>query len=555
MSYQVLARKYRPMFFEDVVGQEHVTQTLQNAIRQNRIANAYLFCGPRGVGKTTVARLLSKAVNCDHGPTVRPCNECPSCIEINESRSLDVLEIDGASNRGIDEVRNLRESLRYAPNPGKSRIYIIDEVHMLTTEAFNALLKSLEEPPPRVLFIFATTEVHKVPTTIVSRCQRFDFKRIPIRRIIEQLRELCAKEEIVIDDESLRMIAEKGDGSMRDAESILDQVIAFAGKTITNQQVAELLGVIGLPLFFEVTDIIRRGDSRAAVDLVQRIFTEGYDFAVFLNGLAEHLRNVLVVKVTGNTDELTVADEFAHRYLQLSAEFQTEDLLRLIKMAVETESLMRRSSNARLHLETALIKMTTMTSSVQLSELVAHLQEAKKKSPQPKLTPSVSNTPRPEATAPLLESPAPMGDKKSSGSVTAHEQAAEAGPPLTLEQIEAQWPAVLEAVKSRAVAVAAALIEGWPVRLSASYLEIGFAGRNGFHQAAVERHSRSLEEILQERFGRRLRIRCVEVSEETLRQVRKVTPVSDKKEEFERLKAESDLVRTIVDLFDAEFIK
>ncbi|NOY59306.1 MAG: DNA polymerase III subunit gamma/tau, partial [Calditrichaeota bacterium] len=253
MSYVVLARKYRPMFFKDVVGQQHVTKTLQNAIEQNRIANAYLFSGPRGVGKTTVARLLAKALNCEHGPTIKPCNECSSCIEINESRSLDVFEIDGASNRGIDEIRNLRESLRYSPNPGKHRIYIIDEVHMLTNEAFNALLKTLEEPPTNVLFIFATTEAHKVPTTILSRCQRFDFKRMSNKSIADQLRELAAKEKIEIDEESLRLIANKADGSMRDGESILDQVIAFAGTKIDSAQVADLLGIIDQELFFQVS--------------------------------------------------------------------------------------------------------------------------------------------------------------------------------------------------------------------------------------------------------------------------------------------------------------
>ena len=235
MSYIVLARKYRPMFFEDVVGQQHVTRTLQNAIEQNRIANAYLFAGPRGVGKTTVARILAKALNCEQGPTPRPCNQCSYCLEINESRSLDVFEIDGASNRGIDEVRNLRESLRYSPSAGKYRINIIDEVHMLTNEAFNALLKTLEEPPKNVLFIFATTEPHKVPATIMSRCQRFDFKRMSNKNIIEQLRMLCEKEQIEIDDESLRLIATRADGSMRDSESILDEIIAFAGKKITSK--------------------------------------------------------------------------------------------------------------------------------------------------------------------------------------------------------------------------------------------------------------------------------------------------------------------------------
>ena len=326
MSYLVLARKYRPMFFDDVVGQQHVTHTLQNAIRQNRIANAYLFSGPRGVGKTTVARILAKALNCDQGPTITPCNQCSSCIEINESRSLDVFEIDGASNRGIDEVRNLREGLRYSPTPGKYRIYIIDEVHMLTNEAFNALLKTLEEPPPQVLFVFATTEAHKVPATILSRCQRFDFKRMPVKKIIEQLAELCRQENIEIEEEALRMIAVKADGSMRDSQSVLDQIIAYAGNTVSAQGVAALLGIIDQQLFFEVTDLIQSGDVLAGVRLAGRIFSEGYDYSEFMIGLQEHLRNFLVVAATGSPAEIDASEESKTRYLAQKDAFSVEDL-------------------------------------------------------------------------------------------------------------------------------------------------------------------------------------------------------------------------------------
>jgi len=229
MSYVVLARKWRPMKFEKVVAQSHVTTTLSNAIKNDRLASAYLFSGPRGIGKTTTARIFAKAINCDKGPTPTPCNECSSCTEITGSRSLDVFEIDGASNRGIDEVRNLRENLRYAATQGKYKIYIIDEVHMLTTEAFNALLKTLEEPPAKVLFIFATTEPHKVPATILSRCQRYDFRRIPLNEIVQQLQNICTSEKINIDEKSLFLIARKSDGSLRDSQSLLFRLINYFG--------------------------------------------------------------------------------------------------------------------------------------------------------------------------------------------------------------------------------------------------------------------------------------------------------------------------------------
>ena len=551
MSYLVLARKYRPMFFKDVVGQEHVTQTLQNAIEQNRIANAYLFCGPRGVGKTTVARILSKALNCDEGVSVHPCNVCSSCVEVNESRSLDVLEIDGASNRGIDEVRNLRESLRYSPHPGKYRIYIIDEVHMLTNEAFNALLKTLEEPPPQVLFIFATTEPHKVPATILSRCQRFDFKRITTKRLMEQLRELCDKEDITIDEESIRLIANKGDGSMRDSQSILDQVIAFAGKTINADDTANMLGIIGQDLFFQVTDLIKTNNVQGGIDLVQEIFAEGYDFNEFLIGLAEHIRNLMVAKSTQRTDELNVSEEHGQRYLQESHDFELEDLLRLIKIASDTENLIRRSSNARLHLEVAIIKMIKLTKSVLLSELVEQFQDNKKKSHEPGAvvssppSPSVSHREKEPSVSPpppFAASVEPQPDEEDT--VT-----------LTLSDIEKHWQTILERVKRSKVALGALLTEGWPTRLEEKNLELGFAGKNGFHITSIERQAAIIEEIIADVTGVRLRIRCIRVEPEQLQTVRKLPARVDKKAEFEKLEHENEIVREIVQQFDAEFIK
>jgi len=567
MSYLVLARKYRPMFFDDVVGQEHVSRTLKNAIEQNRIANAYLFCGPRGVGKTTVARILSKALNCDNGPTIQPCNACSSCIEINESRSLDVLEIDGASNRGIDEVRNLRESLRYSPNPGKYRIFIIDEVHMLTNEAFNALLKTLEEPPDRVLFIFATTEPHKVPATILSRCQRFDFKRITSKRIVEQLVELCRSEGISIDAESLRLIANKGDGSMRDSESILDQIIAFAGNDIHAKDTADLLGIIGQDLFFQMTDLIKAGNVRGGIELVQQIFSEGYDFNEFLTGLSEHLRNFLVAKSTGSSGELNVAEEHAQRYLAEMDEFQVEDLLRLIKIASDAENLIRRSPNARLHLEIAIIKMIKMPKSVQLADLLTQFEEAKKKSILAPDAPSAakhSTAPAappivhaPAQTDPPLQNPAPREPTRAVKSEPAVKDSADQAPApqIDLAAIEEKWVQVVDAVKKKRIALGSLLVEGWPTRVEGVNLELAFAGNNGFHINSVERQATVVEEAIQEVYGVRLKLRVVRTEKEKLASVRKMPGRVDKRTEFAKLARENELVKEIVDKFDAEFIK
>ncbi|MCR4440406.1 MAG: DNA polymerase III subunit gamma/tau [bacterium] len=381
MSYLVLARKYRPMRFEEVVGQQHVTATLRNAISSGRVANAYLFAGPRGVGKTSVARILAKALNCDQGPSPTPCNECSSCREIAESRSLDVLEIDGASNRGIDEVRNLRETLRYAASPGKHKIYIIDEVHMLTMEAFNALLKTLEEPPKHVLFIFATTEPRRVPPTILSRCQRFDFKRIAARDIIAQLKTICQAEGITIPEEALLLIVQKADGSMRDAESILDQLVAYSGDTITTEQVSDLLGIIDQDLFFACSALIREHGSKAALAMADKVFAEGLDFVEFMVGLAEHLRNILITKSLHSTETLDVSDSFAERYMAEAEGFAVEDLMRLIKIASEAAQSLTRVENPRVQFELALLRMVNLDRTVDLGELLSRLDEVKKKPP------------------------------------------------------------------------------------------------------------------------------------------------------------------------------
>lgn len=378
--YTVTARKWRPTFFHGVVGQEHVTQTLRNAVQSGRIHHAYIFNGPRGVGKTTTARILAKALNClNPGPDAEPCNECTACVDIATGRSLDVIEIDGASNNSVDDVRKLRENAKYPPVGGKYKMYIIDEVHMLSTSAFNALLKTLEEPPRHLMFVFATTEPHKVPATILSRCQRFDFRRMQIDDIVNHLRYIAGQENITIDEESLIVIAKKGDGSMRDSQSIFDQVVSFCGTTVSYAHVNEALNLIDQEFFFTVSRAIRQHDIPTILELTRQVFMRGYDLQECLNGLAEHFRNILTVVATGDVKLIETSKAFHEAYEKEAVFFTQGDVLQLMHLIITTEQALRFAPQPRLRFEFALIQMAKMDSAVELSALLRELDDLKKK--------------------------------------------------------------------------------------------------------------------------------------------------------------------------------
>lgn len=373
MSYQVFARKYRPQTFDEVVGQEHITQTLKNAIAQNRLAHAYLFVGPRGIGKTSTARILAKALNCFQGPTATPCNTCDSCREITAGNNLDVLEIDGASNNGVEQVRELRENVQFAPTRGKFRIYIIDEVHMLSSAAFNALLKTLEEPPPHVKFIFATTEPQKVLPTILSRCQRFDLRRIPGTLIAKHLLHIATSEKIDLVSAAAHAIAKGADGGLRDAESMLDQLVAFCGERIEESDVMTVFGFTAAETVANLTAALLERNTTEALALLNKEAHAGKDLMKLLSDLISHLRNVLVVQVDPKSLDDETSPEMSATLQQQAEQSNSGQMLALIDQFAATEGRMRWAPNKKLHFEIALIRAVQSLSTATLDEVIETL--------------------------------------------------------------------------------------------------------------------------------------------------------------------------------------
>jgi len=398
-SYLVIARKWRPALFEEIVGQTHVTRTLKNAVSSGRIAHAYLFSGPRGVGKTTAARILAKSLNCINGPTPTPCNSCDNCKGITSGSSVDVFEIDGASNTGVDNVRELRESVRYMPTQGKYKVYIIDEVHMLSTPAFNALLKTLEEPPPHAVFIFATTEVHKIPATILSRCQRFDFKRIPFKELQQHLRKIVAEEGIPFEEKAVFTIAREADGSLRDGQSLLEQVLAFAGGNLRNSDVIEALGLMDRSVLYEISDAVIKKDGAACLNIVEKIYNFGYDLKRACSDLIEHVRDLTVVKVTGQSELLDLPDSELDRLVDIAAGVEVERLHMLFSILSKGYEDVSRSSSPRYSFEMALLKAVHLESAESVGALIERLEALKDRSAAVRQASAAQQAPAPAKAA------------------------------------------------------------------------------------------------------------------------------------------------------------
>ena len=499
-EFIVTARKWRPMKFEDVAGQHHVTVTLRNALATGRIAHAYIFAGPRGVGKTTTARLLAKAVNCLSPVDQNPDNTCDICAEITEGRSFDVQEIDGASNRSVDDIRNLRESVRYAPVKGRYKVYIIDEVHMLTKEAFNALLKTLEEPPPHILFIFATTELQKVPATILSRCQRFDFRRIPVGDIRDNLAGIARQEELELDDEALLLIARRADGSLRDAQSLFDQVIALCGRKVTHAAMLEALNIVDQDFFFRVTGLMEQQDAAGGLALVEDLMSRGYDLREFLVGLIEHFRNLLVAKVTGTSDLIQASDVMRKRYQEVASLFSIGDLLRAQRHVAATEMSIQRTAQARFRLEADIVQLVTMPRAVDLAGLIDGLEEIKKKLPgdgavnvpspgstRTFSTPAAAPIPQP-ATPPA----APLRPRPAVTPASPHSPSQRT--PVNEAEVRSRWTEFVTEVSRAKISVGTVLGSTTLLGVQDGIVRIGCVDE--FQVASVERNRDVLSEML-----------------------------------------------------------
>ncbi len=500
--YTALYRKWRPQLFEDVCGQNQITVTLKNELKNNKLTHAYLFCGTRGTGKTTTAKLLAKAANCRNPQEHNPCNACESCVSINEGNSIDVYEIDAASNRGIDDIRNLREAIKFTPTMGRYKVYIIDEVHMLTNEAFNALLKTLEEPPEYVLFILATTEPHKLPATILSRCQRFDFKRIGVEEITARLQRVCSTEELTADENALRLIARNADGAMRDALSILDQCAVYGNKQITVEAALDVLGIANNEYLFKAADAIHRADAGAAILLVDELASCGKDMNQFIKDMLVHYRNLLMTKVVERCEEIIdMSVEGIAQLKKQAAEYSKENIIRCIRLLSELENEAKWTSNSKILLEIAIVRLCKLESDESLEGLMARLAKL-----EAALAGGIPMAVLPEARE--SGSPAPARKEKAA------EAKPKASPPAQLSDTNfmEKWSGFIQELKSKGkIKLRTYLALAKPVRFEGGVLALQFENGDAHCKEAIETpaNKSDVEALAAVYFGTKVRIRCL----------------------------------------------
>jgi len=578
LSHLALARKYRPQRFADLVGQDPIRMTLERAVATNRVAHAYLFAGPRGSGKTTTARLVAKAMNCAKRPDgeAEPCNECPSCLEITAGTSMDVLEIDGASNRGIEEIRNLRENVKYAPSGGKSKVYIIDEAHQLTDFAWNALLKTLEEPPAHVRFVFATTEPLEVPDTIASRCQVFEFRRLRAEELVRHLMDVAKAEGAKLDDDAAVLIARASEGSVRDALSRLDQALSVSPDGVTAAVVAQALGLAGLDAYFELGEALAARDPKAALETLDRLHDRGMDVEEVADGLTHHLRQLLLVAVDPSLARLIdAAPSDRERYAAQAVRFQANDLSAMLALLLETRGQLRRAEAPRVLLEVCLVELCTLPSAADVGSLIARLEALERRlggaapprrALESQARPAPPGPPAPAATrAPAPARAAVTPPRSAEPHPPPAERTTAIEPAVAIEpagegDAVVRWRQAVDRVKERKLLLGTCLEEGLFLGIAGSNVRVALSPEHAFHRAMLE--MKENREILNQEFerlyGRGATLVCVNSDQAVSGsgyQVRPTTREAELDEESAQDGAEDGLVQRIVDLFDGEILK
>lgn len=568
MSYIVFARKWRPQTFDEIIAQEHITTTLKNAITQDRVAHAYLFCGPRGIGKTTTARILAKALNCEKGPTPTPCNKCISCKEITEGSSLDIIEIDGASNRGIDEIRNLKGNVKFSPHHGRFKVYIIDEVHMLTPEAFNALLRTLEEPPAHVKFIFATTAPYKIIPTIISRCQRFNFWRLSTQDIAKKLKRIAEQEKINIEDSAVFAIVKAASGSMRDAESLLDQLATYCKNNITAKDVNVVLGAVEKDSLYEFCQYIIDRDTASCIKLIDRIIDEGADPNQFILSLIEYFRSAMLIKESKELYSLLdLSRDEIERVSKQTEPLTCEDILYILHSLINTNYAMRRSSSARIPLELLAVKLSQKESIVSLDEIMRRLSALEKETREGFAQTQLRTKPEKEEGL-IPEVPKehlPVKDSQvSEDEGLSVSQAKTPSQPLesqtALYRIKETMPQVIKNIRQDKIYIASCLSEGKLIDFKNNILTIGFYKKNNFHKESLERpqNKRLIETHLSRVLNSTVGVEFIIIKEEKELSPEEKTPPEEKEEEPKTplKKALSDpIIQTALDIFDGNIMK
>ncbi len=563
MTYLPLARKHRPQEFDEVIGQEHITTILKNAISMKRVHHAYLFTGPRGIGKTSTARILSKALNCEKGPAPKPCNKCIFCQEIIKGNSLDVIEIDGASNRGIDEIRNLRETVKFAPSRGRYKIYIIDEVHMLTTEAFNALLKTLEEPPLHVKFIFATTEPHKLPATILSRCQRFDFRRISTREIAAKLKEVAKEEKLNIEDDVFLYIARISDGSMRDAEGILDQVSSFSKGKVKLKDVVESLGMIGEELLFQCADLIISRDAKGLLYFIDGILNLGKDAKQFLSEILEHFRSIMIVKSGATPEKLIDLSGEAIAQIKKQAQgLSRGDIFYIINVISNGMKMIKQLFPERIVLELSMIKLASRDSISSIEEILSKLPEVSKASYRAEVNPEHKRLEKREGLQQVIAKKMQPGHHHSPAVKPAPFEKAQkivshgsAKPSTDMIRVKNAWPILVKAMAVKKMSISSYLAEGQPESIKSDTVFVGFPKELNFHREVLEeKHNKiSIEVALSQILDVSVKLQFVL----TDRKLEEPAPAAIEPETLtkEELKKKEPLIGTALNIFGGKIMR